>query len=410
MLSRRAALLLGAPPALRAAAAKPRAILFTGRGRSGFLNPDRRLEIVGEDGRRLRALALAVPGDAGWGAYGFFRDGRALLQSLALPPDWKGKTFDEYYPRSRTRVWACNLETAGLEELCHLGRLSSFYSPCCLLPGEARIAVTAIVDGKSVLYTMDLDGSHARSVTAKDEFVYGVSLSPDGKRFAFHANYHIHVCNVDGTERREIAGAKGMLYFGTSWSPDGEWVLFQVCDGRQDPAHDWSAIAIAHPSGDGGTHFLTPPAAAWFGATYGAKDNPGGGSNQPQWAPDGSGVLYVRRVPGAKTPWEFQAGRKDTDHFNREFRPAAAKGGTHLALIDPRTDRETFLTRPQDGHWDFRASWSPDSRRICFLRAHTGGAPELWTMDARGGGAKPVTRGLRGAGAEHPWWIPGPAA
>ena len=107
--------------------------------------------MVAEDGHGLRALELPGQDESGWGAYGFFRDGRALLQSLALPPDWKGKTFDEYYPKSRTRLWACNLKTGNLEELCHRDRLSSFYSPCCLLPGESRIAVTAIVDGKSVL-------------------------------------------------------------------------------------------------------------------------------------------------------------------------------------------------------------------------------------------------------------------
>ena len=405
MLSRRAALFLGTPLALLAAV-KPRTILFTGRGRSGFLNPDRRLEMVGEDGRRLRVLDLAAPGDTGCGAYGFFQDGRALLQSLALPPDWQGKPFDEYYPKSRTRLWTCKLNTGRLEELCHRSRLSSFYSPCCLLPGESRIAVTAVIDGKSVLYTMDLDGEGARAVTARDEFVYGVSLSPDGKRFAFHANYRIHVCNVDGTERREIAGAKGMLYFGTSWSPDGEWVLFQVCDGRKDPAHDWSAIAIARSNGSGGVRFLTAPASAWFGATYGDKDNPGGGSNQPQWAPDGSGVLYVQRMPGSKTPWEFQAGSKDIDHFNRVFRPDQAKGGAHLALIDPRTNRASHLTSPKESRWDFRAAWSQDGRRICFLRAPTGGVPELWAMNASGGTATPVTQGMRCAGAEHPWWVP----
>ena len=318
--------------------------------------------MVAEDGHGLRALELPGQDESGWGAYGFFRDGRALLQSLALPPDWKGKTFDEYYPKSRTRLWACNLKTGSLEELCHRDRLSSFYSPCCLLPGESRIAVTVIIDGKSVLYTMNLDGGDSRAITAKDEFVYGVSLSPDG-----------------------------------------EWVLFQVCDGKQDPAHDWSAIAIARANGD--VRFLTAPASAWFGATYGERDNPGGGSNQPQWAPDGSGVLYVRRMPGAKTPWEFQAGRKDTDHFNREFRPDEARGGTHLALIDPRTNRERHLTEPEEGRWDFRASWSRDSRRICFLRAHTGTAPELWVMDAGGAKATRVSRGMREAGVEHPWWV-----
>ena len=36
----------------------------------------------------------------------------------------------------------------------------------------------------------------------------------------------------------------------------------------------------------------------------------------------------------------------------------------------------------------------------------TGGVPELWAMNASGGTATPVTQGMRGAGAEHPWWVP----
>lgn len=105
-MRRRDLLVSLAAPVCSPAAAPARTILFTGRGHSGFLNPDRRLEVVHEDGRGLRVVPLPGGQESGWGAYGFFRDGRALLQSMALPPDWKTKTFDEYYPRSRTRLWA----------------------------------------------------------------------------------------------------------------------------------------------------------------------------------------------------------------------------------------------------------------------------------------------------------------
>jgi Tol biopolymer transport system component len=408
MLSRRA-LLMGAMPLAAAAAAK-RAILFTGRGNSGFLNQDRRLELVNEDGSGLRVLELQDEAGSGFGCYGFFRDGRALLQSLSLPAGWRGKTFDDYYPRSRTRIWACDLETGRLEELCHRNRLSSFYSPCCLLPGESRIAVTAMLDGKSVLMTMNLDGSEPREITGRNEFVYGVSLSPEGRRLAFHSNYRIHVCGLDGTGVKELAAKPGTLFFGSSWSPDGEWVLFQLCDSKADPAHDWSAIGIARADGSEPFRALTPAASAWFGASYGARSNPGGGSNQPQWAPDGSGILFVRRIPDSVTPWFFQTGRRDTDHFNREFVPGGARGGTHLVLIDPRTGAERSVTPPTPGVWDFRGQWRPDSRRVCFLCARVGQAPELWVTDVAGTGkSRRLTNGVRRAGAEHPAWVPVPA-
>jgi len=397
VLSRRALL-------LSAAAGPGPRIVFTGRGRSGFLNPDRRLEWIGEDGRGLRALPVPQDPGAGFGLYGFFRDGRVLLQSLALPEGWQSQTFDEYYPRSRTRVWAADLVSGRLEELCTRERLSSFYSPVCLLPGETRLAVTVLLNGKSVLYTMNLDGTGALPLTAPGEFVYGVSLSPDATRFAFHSDYHIHTCRLDGSERREWAAERGVIYFGSSWSPDGEWVLFQTCDGKRDPAHDWSRIGIVS-TGSGEIRWLTTPAAAWFGASFGEPGNPGGGSNQPQWAPGrGLRVLYVRRIPGAVTPWVFATGRRDTDHFNRDYRPDAARGGTHLVTVNVANGKESHLTPPREGLWDFRPQYSPDGTRVCFLRAPVGQPPELWVAQVSGAKARALTRGMRAAGCEHPSW------
>ncbi len=406
MLTRRSVALLGATllPARTPAA---RTLLFVSRGHSGFLNPDKRLELVNENGSGLRQLFRRDEAGAGFGCYGFFRDGRAILQSLALPEDWRQRTFDDYYQRSHARLWTCDLRSGRLNEICHVDRLSSFYSFSCLMPGEARAAVTVMLGGKSLLYTMNLDGTEPRAITGPEEFVYGVSLSPDGRRFAFHSNYRIHVCNIDGSGRVELAGRAGTLNFGSTWSPDGEWVLFQVCDSKLDPAHDWSAIAMVRASGGEPVRMLTALGSAWFGASYGTRANPGGGSNQPQWAPDGSGILYVRRIPDSVTPWVFQTKRKDTDHFNRDFVPEGARGGTHLAVIDPRTGTERPMTPAANGVWDFRAFWSPDSRRVCFLRAPVGEAPALYVTDAASGASpRRLTSGLRGAGAEHPVWVP----
>lgn len=389
--------------ALAAAPCAPR-VLFTGRGATGFLNPDRRLEIIGVSKTKPQVLRLQGAGQgagqSGWGFYGTFRDGRLLLMSLELPADWRTRPFDDYYPRSRTRIWRAHATTGALEELCARDRVSSFYAPCCVLP-DGRLAVTAIVNGKSILYTMEPDGSDARAITGEAEFVYGVSLSPDGQWFAFHANYRIHVCRVDGRARREVAAERGMLYFGSAWSPRGDWVLFQACDPRADPAHDWSRIGVARPDGSD-LRWLTPPASAWFGASYGPRTNPGGGSNQPLWA--GERVLYVRRIPDAATPWQFQANRRDTDHFNRDYRPELARGGAHLSVHDPATGEEEFVTPPRPGVWDFRPAFSPQSG-VAFCRARVGRDPELWL--ALAGRLRRLTSGVRGHGVEHPAWLPG---
>ena len=80
----------------------------------------------------------------------------------------------------------------------------------------------------------------------------------------------------------------------------------------------------------------------WFAATYGDPKTRGGGSNVPAWTRDGS-ILFPRRLPGSKVPWEYQPQRPDVDHFNRDFKPELARGGTEICRLDPRDGR---VTRP----------------------------------------------------------------
>lgn len=393
MLSRRTFLALALPSPL---------FYFTARGNSGVRGVGSRLGQQHIDGTGLQFPNFGLPDHIGWLPYCFFRDGRrAVLLSTELVAGWQSKTFDEYYPKSTTHLWLYDAASGKREELALRERLSNFLAPCVLMPGEERIAVTAIINGKQRLYTMDLDGRGARPISAAHENVYGVSLSPDGRRFAFHADYRIVTINIDGSDRREMNGAKGQLMFGTSWSPEGDWVLYQVCAPKSDPAHDWSDIWIGRPDGSE-NRALTAGNTAWFGATYGPKHNPGGGSNMSQWTRHG--VLFAERSPGSKTHWEFQPQRPDTDHFNRDYRPELARGGTRIAQIDPKTGEKRGLTDFLEGRWDFRMSPSANGRHILFCRAKIGENPAIWLMDHDGGNPRYLNRGFNNQGADHPRW------
>src|SRR5438067_6004245 len=143
----------------------------------------------------------------------------------------------------------------------------------------------------------------------------------------------------------------------------------------------------------------------WFAATYGPPQNHGGGSNVPAWTPDGA-ILFPRRLPGAQVPWQYRRGQPDLDHFNRDYRPDQARGGTEICRLNPRDNRVRVLTASQPPVWDFRATPSPDGKQIAFcralppptswapVRAPAGEAPALWVMDADGGHPRRLTRGL----------------
>jgi TolB protein len=295
-----------------------------------------------------------------------------------------------------------------LTEIATQERLAVFYTPALLVSDE-RILVQVVRDKVGQIFSMNLDGSDPREFTQAGEGLpYGLSLSPDGQRVAFHLasprGYEIWTCGADGRDRVRVIGHPDHLYFGTSWSPDGRWILYQDCHFKTDPAHDWSDLCIGRP--DGSEHrVLTSRQPQWFGATYGNAQNRGGGSNMPMWTRWGD-ILFSRKLPDSKVAWEFQPQRPDTDHFNRDFKPDLARGGTEICRLNPVDGSIVRLTESNPAVWDFRASESPDGRYILFCRAATGGLPAIWRTDADGRNPRLLTRGVDDKGADHPRWLP----
>lgn len=361
------------------------------------------------DGSGLRYLDLHQPNQVTWQPGPFLSDGRRVIfLSMEARRDGPGRPFEEYYTQTPTHLWLYDLDRESLTEIATKERLAVFYTPALLVSDE-RILVQVVRNKVGQIFSMNLDGSDAREFTRAGEGLpYGLSLSPDKRRVAFHLaspqGYQVWTSDADGANRVRVAAHPDHLYFGTSWSPDGQWILYQDCHFKTDPGHDWSDICVGRP--DGSEHrVLTSGQAQWFGATYGPRDNHAGGSNMPSWTRDGC-ILFSRKLPGSKVPWEFQSGRPDTDHFNRDFKPELARGGTEICRLDPRDGSVTRLTHNEPPVWDFRASESPDGRQIIFCRAETGGAAAIWVMDADGRHPRLLTRGLEDKGADHPRWLP----
>ncbi|HXJ58852.1 MAG TPA: serine/threonine protein kinase [Verrucomicrobiae bacterium] len=376
---------------------------FTSQGKTALMNAD---------GTGLRYFEFKQPNQATWQPGPIFPDGRRVI-FLSMEPrrDGPGRPFEEYYTQTPTHLWLYDLEKDSLTEIATRQRLAVFYTPALLL-GEDRLLVQVVRDKVGQIFSMNLDGSSPREFTRAGEGLpYGLSLSPDGRRVAFHLasprGYEVWTSDPEGAQRVRIAGRAEHLYFGTSWSPDGQFILYQDCLFKQDPAHDWSDLCIGRA--DGSEHrVLTSGQIQWFGATYGNSQTHGGGSNMPMWTRAGQ-ILFSRRLSGSKVPWEFQGNRPDTDHFNRDFKPELARGGTEICRFDPRTGALARLTQSNPAVWDFRASESPDGQHIVFCRASTGGMPAIWVMNPDGTNQRMLTQGLKNQGADHPRWLGGSA-
>jgi TolB protein len=378
----------------------PPRLFFTSQGKTALINAD---------GTGLRHFDFRISNQATWQPGPFLSDGRRVI-FLSMEPrrDGPGRPFEEYYTQTPTHLWLYDLDRGSLTEIATRERLAVFYTPA-LLVSDQRLLVQVVRNKIGQIFSMNLDGTEAREFThAGEGLPYGLSLSPGGWRVAFHLassrGYEIWTSDVDGANRTRVVGHPDHLYFGTSWSPDGQWILYQDCHFKSDPGHDWSDICIGRS--DGSEHrVLTSGQAQWFGAAYGNLQNRGGGSNMPAWTRDGH-ILFSQKLPGSKVAWEFQPQRPDTDHFNRDFKPHLAQGGTQICRLNPLDRTVVRLTQSDPPVWDFRASDSPDGRHIVFCRAETGAAPTIWRMDSNGRNACLLTRGFDDNGADHPRWLP----
>ncbi len=379
---------------------RPAQFFFTSQGRTGLWN---------EEQAKIKYLEWDKPGQATWQTCLPLGDGRRIIVlSMEARRDGPGRPFEEYYTQTPTHLWLYDLSNDSLEEICTQERIAPFTTPALLL-ADNRLLIQVVKDNVGQIYSVRLDGSDPRAFTQAGEGLpYGLSLSPDRSRVAFHLaspqGYQIWTADVDGSNRICVAAQTGHLYFGTQWSPDGQWILYVDCAHELDPGHDWADVCIGKP--DGSNHqVLTTGQAMWFAATYGSPSTRGGGSNVPSWTPDGK-ILFPQRSTEAKVAWEYRSGKPDLDHFNRDYKPELARGGTRISLLDPTTQSITPLTDFQESTWDFRACPSPDGQQILFCRAATGVAPAIWKMNSDGSQAKMITAGIADAGADHPRWVP----
>ena len=209
--------------------------------------------------------------------------------------------------------------------------------------------------------------------------------------------------NRDGTDQVLVARHPDHLYFAPTWSPDGKWLLYGDCHHKEDPGHDWADVCIGRP--DGSEHrVLTTGQPLWFSPTYGNPQNYGNGSNGPEWAPNGT-IVYVHKLPGSKPAWEFQPSRPDTDHFNRDYKPESARGGTEICRLDPKTGALTQLTHSDPPQWNHHNATSRDGRKIIFCRSGIGESPAIWVMNSDGQRPALLTRGMDNRGAVGPAWL-----
>jgi Tol biopolymer transport system component len=227
-----------------------------------------------------------------------------------------------------------------------------------LVYGSANLRV----GDKGEIYVVNADGTGKRRLTRNAAFDCCPSWSPDGKKILFTSdrdgNGEIYVMNADGSGQRTISPSPSTQEFGATWSPDGRTIAFtsdragRPCPGLSGPGCNWE-IYVMNADGSAPRNLTRH---RWIDGRRGGL----------LWSPDS------RRIA-------FGTNR----HRNYE-----------IYVMNDDGSGQRRLTRTPEDEWAF--SWSPDGRKLAFLRSPVEPRWAFLVMNSDGSGVRKVTWSLPG--------------
>lgn len=249
-------------------------------------------------------------------------------------------------------------------------RVSHYNGGLFFLPDRRTLGFTALMNGISKPYLMDLDGRNKRDVSGDGSgFAYGYSSSPDGKIISYHENYQIFIANADGTNKQHIPTGNP-FNFGPTWSPDGQWLLFVSGE------HGHSNPYIVRRDGQDLRKLADQNSYQGWILFLDVDDFHQGSSDTPVWSADGQSVFFT--IKTATT--------------------------TELCQVDLK-GKSTQLTTSPEGTLHYHPKPSNDGNWLLYGSMRNG-VRQLFVRNLRTQAEQQITRLSKGRGAMWPHWHP----
>ena len=214
------------------------------------------------------------------------------------------------------RIYTANPDGSDLKPLfparLKKGEEPGYNAESVLSPDGSRIVYTSDRGGDLDIWTMNVDGSHARQLTHSLGYDGGPWWSPDGKRICYRA-YHpqtageiadykallarhlirpttldLYVMNADGTGQRQVTDdrAANIANFAPSWTPDGRHLIY--ASNNADPkrrAFEVYVIKVDTPDGK-----PAKPERITYGGQF---------DGFPTFSPDGKSLVWASNRGGS---------------------------------------------------------------------------------------------------------------
>jgi serine/threonine protein kinase/Tol biopolymer transport system component len=319
-------------------------------------------------------------------------------------------------------------------------------------PGGSELLVKGVAGGSETewpLWVLTLPAGSSRPVG--DILAHAATWAPDGQRILYARKSSLNLCNADGTDSRELITVQGVP-FAPRFSPDGRRLRFTIRDTNQRTSSLWEVSA------DGkGLHPVLPnwnKPAQEFGGSWtpdgeyflfeSTRDH-----TQNIWALREGRSLFRRENTEPKqltvgplmfsNPTPSPDGKKlfvigqqrrfDLVRLDRKaqqfsvYLPSVSAGE---ADIQPNGEWITYVSHPDLTLWRSKPDgssrlqltyapmqahmprWSPDGTQIAFMGSRPGKPWRIFVIPAQGGTPQEVTAGDRNQG-EPTWTAKGSA-